>query len=118
MYLSSGGVFLIFVVVGIFIRLFGQIVEKSVAFGVSYRAENVFFDFFVVLFQSFQKIFNILSFGVLVGRAGVVNDGFILCERRDFFFADVNHRADNRKPLSVEFRHGGESGKPALVKQR
>ena len=78
----------------------------------------VFFDFFIVLFQSFQKIFNILSFGVLVGRAGVVNDGFILCERRDFFFADVNHRADDRKPLSVEFRHGGEGGKPAFVKQR
>ena len=78
MYLSSGGVFLIFVVAGSFIRLFGQIVEKSVAFGMSYRAENVFFDFFVVLFQSFQKIFNILSFGVLVGRADVVDNGKVV----------------------------------------
>ena len=65
MYLSSGGVFLIFVVAGSFILLFGQIVEKSVAFGVSYRAENVFFDFFVVLFQSFQKVLYVLPSGVL-----------------------------------------------------
>ena len=110
MYLSSGGVFLIFVVAGSFILLFGKVVEERIALGVSYRAEDVFLDFFVVLFQSFQKILYILPFGVLVGGAGVVDNRFVFRKTDYFFFGNINHRADNRQAYSFEFRYGRESG--------
>ena len=72
------------------------VLPEVVAVRVGKGAENVVFKNGVSLFKGLDKIFNLLSLGVFVSGAGVKNNGQIVAFGDDFFFVNINERADNR----------------------
>jgi len=69
-----------------------------------------------VLFNIGKQPFYILALGMLVGRAGVVQDGLILCKGCDICLVYIDHGADEGHFRPVHIGYGCKGGEPALKK--
>lgn len=80
-----------------------------------YRAENPVLYKRNVPPNAAKKLLYIFPLGVLVGGAGVVEDGLVLRKGTDVAFFDVDHGADERDAAPRHMRNGREGGQPPLV---